>query len=112
MDFGAGASSYINNIRYTNEQDIEKYIIDLEKYHIDEVQTANQKIDEYMLLQLRLINGIDVEKSNKKFGIDILERYKDKLNKLQKLGLIEVNNNIKLTRLGLDLANLVWQEFV
>ena len=39
--------------------------------------------------------------------------FKNELNKLTEAGLVEIDlDNIKLTNKGLDLANLVWEEFV
>jgi predicted methyltransferase len=39
--------------------------------------------------------------------------YRKELEKLVQEDLIEIDlNNIKLTNKGLDLANLVWEEFV
>ncbi len=114
--FGAGASSYLNERRYTNVQDIQKYI-DLinEKKDVkilEEVQDTESKINEYMMLGLRLTKGINIKETNKKFNINVYEKYKDKIIKLKNLGLINVDNNIYLTEKGLDLANLVWEEFV
>ena len=43
----------------------------------------------------------------------IRDRFKNELNKLTEEGLVEIDlDNIKLTNKGLDLANLVWEEFV
>ena len=44
----------------------------------------------------------------------ISEKYhKDKLNKLVKDNLLEIDiNYIKLTDKGIDLANIVWEEFI
>ncbi|MBR2786608.1 MAG: hypothetical protein IKD76_03845 [Clostridia bacterium] len=39
--------------------------------------------------------------------------FRNELDKLVREGLIEVSsNNIRLTNKGLDLANVVWEEFV
>lgn len=116
---GAGASSYIDNKRYTNELSIEKYIskINLEEqwYEMEEIQNMDSKIREYIILKLRLIDGLNIEEINKKFEINILDRFSKELEKLLKQGLLEVNNEkciIKLSEKGLDFANIVWQEFI
>lgn len=114
--FGAGASSYLNGKRYTNVADLKKYIemIGNEKNVsvLEEEETYESKINEYMMLGLRIVNGINIKEVNEKFGIDVLSRYKVSLEKLLNLGLIEINENIFLTSKGLDLANIVWEEFV
>ena len=65
-----------------------------------------------MLLGLRLINGINIKSTNEKFETDILKKYDKSLSKLNNYGLIEVGENIRLTEKGLDLANIVWGEFI
>ena len=66
-----------------------------------------------MLLGLRKIDGISIQKFKNKFGENPIFLFRNELNKLVDEKLIIVNeNNIKLTNKGLDLANQVWQEFV
>lgn len=109
---GAGASSYVNGIRYTNERSIEKYI-DSAAPEVEEEQTSEDKIREYIILKLRLIEGINIVEANNKFEIDIEEKFKNEIEKMIKIGLLEKQNgHIQLTTTGLDLANVVWEEFV
>ena len=66
-----------------------------------------------MLLGLRTIEGINIQKFKNKFIDNPIYLYSKELNKLVKDKLIEVEDNyIKLTNKGIDLANLVWEEFV
>ena len=70
-----------------------------------------------MILKLRLIKGVSVNEAKRRFNINILDRYKEQIAKLMKEGLIEqaeTNDDtyIRLTKKGLDLANIVWEEFV
>ena len=117
---GAGASSYINNVRYKNIDSIEKYI-DLvnsgnkEEYQVvEEIQNEESKIKEYMILKLRLLDGVSVSEAYDRFKVNCLEIFQKEIDKLVRLGLIEVEKyeRIRLTKKGLDLANLVWEEFV
>lgn len=49
----------------------------------------------------------------KRFGVEFERKYNSQIEKLKKYGLIEVSNNyLRLTERGIDLANLVWMEFV
>ncbi len=114
--FGAGASSYLNGKRYTNVADIQKYIKNIfdgkEVKILEETETTESKIREYIILGLRKVEGINILETNEKFNIDILKNFSKELEKLQKLELLEVSDNIKLTKKGLDLANIVWEEFI
>ena len=110
---GAGASSYIDNKRYTNVTNINKYITNYGDRIIEEIQSADDKEREYIILKLRLIDGINIEEMNEKFNINVCEKYKEQIEKMKKLELLEYNDKkIRLTKKGLDLANVVWQEFL
>lgn len=114
--FGAGASSYIDEKRYTNISDIRKYIEKINAGEdvkiLEEVQDFESKLNEYMMLGLRIIDGVNIKEVNEKFGVNVLKKYKESLEKLEYLGLIKIDENIALTKKGLDLANIVWEEFV
>lgn len=113
---GAGASSYLNGERYTNVASIEEYIKRInrdESVNItEEKQNLEDKLNEYMILKLRLIKGVNIKEANEKFKTDIVKKYEKSLEKLQKLGLIKIDENIYFTDKGLDLANIVWEEFI
>ena len=66
-----------------------------------------------MLLGLRKIEGVAISDFKNKFIENPIYLYRETLNKLVTQGLIEVDiDSIKLTNRGIDLANLVWEEFV
>ena len=66
-----------------------------------------------MMLGLRKIEGVNIQRFKNKFMENPLYLYKNEIEKLVNEGLLEVDlNNIKLTKKGIDLANLVWEEFV
>ena len=113
---GAGASSYLNSKRFTNVLSIEEYIERINNNEsvniIEEELTKEDKIKEFIILKLRLIKGLNIKEINEKFNIDIEKMYKANLEKLKKLGLINIDENIYLTSKGLDLANIVWEEFI
>ena len=56
---------------------------------------------------------MSIQKFKNKFGENPIFLFKNELNKLVEENLIKIDgDNIKLTNKGLDLANLVWEEFV
>ena len=112
LGFGVAAHSYNNKIRYSNTNSIEEYIKGSNKI-IHEEQTLEDMQKEYMLLGLRKIEGINIQKFKNKFAQNPIFIFKEQLNKLVDEELIIVyGNEIKLTNKGLDLANIVWEEFV
>lgn len=124
IGLGCAAYSYLNGIRYGNTADIEKYIEvedfkiqkELEKSKIrivDEVQNLKDKEKEYMLLGLRKIEGVSIQKFKEKYVQNPIFLFKKELEKLVDEELLVIDGDyIKLTNKGLDLANLVWEEFV
>ena len=116
IGFGVSAHSYINKKRFSNTESLNEYLSeDYKKIKIlQEVQNIEDEQKEYMLLGLRKIDGIKISKFKEKFnGQNPIFLFKKELDKLVKQELLQVNlDNIKLTRKGLDLANIVWEEFV
>ena len=114
LGFGLAAHSYFNNVRYSNTDDFEEYFDCPENSKIiHERQTDEDKQKEFMLLGLRKIEGVAISDFKNKFIENPIYLYRETLNKLVTQGLIEVDiDSIKLTNRGIDLANLVWEEFV
>ena len=117
--FGINAHSYLDNIRYSNTKNLELYIFNCNNNNfeknkiIEETQNLFVKEQEYMLLGLRKTDGVNINEFKIKFGENPLFLFKNELNKLVNEDLIIIDSDIiKLTNKGLDLANLVWEEFV
>ena len=115
IGFGLAAHSYINNKRYSNTENLEEYINnnpeDTRTTH--EVQTREDKMKEYILLSLRKLEGVKISDFKNKFVDNPIYLYRESLSKLVMQELIEIDiDNIKLTNKGIDLANLVWEEFI
>lgn len=119
IGFGVAAHSYLNDIRFSNTINVEEYIQNIENnrkeenIQIEESQSLEDKKNEFMMLGFRKIQGVDIARFKEKFIDNPIFLYREKLNKLVEEGLIEVDlNHIKLTNKGIDLANLVFEEFV
>ena len=137
VGFGVAAHSYVNGIRYANMANLEEYLyvdnvknldndmkndfeVDFDNKNgfetIKTIEETQNKIDmekEFMMLGLRKIDGISISKFEEKFGENPIYLFRNELQKLVEEDLLEVDlDDIRLTRKGLDLANLVWEEFV
>ena len=119
LGFGVAAHSYYDGIRYSNITDLKTYIENLQNgesvYNIifHEKQSKEQMMKEYMLLGLRKIDGVKISEFKEKFVDNPLYYFREQLNKLVKQNLVEVSEDrIYLTDKGLDLANIVWMEFI
>lgn len=119
IGFGINAHSYIDKIRFCNIDNLEEYIKNIKEGNfeknrtIEERQTKEDEEKEFMMLGFRKIEGVDISKFKEKFCENPLFLFRKELNKLVEEGLIEIDlNNIRLTNKGLDLANIVFEEFV
>ena len=112
IGFGLNAHSYLDGVRYSNTENLEEYIKVSDKI-IHEKQTIEDMKKEYMLLGLRKIEGVSIQKFEEKFVENPIFLFRNELNKLVEQELLEVDGDIiRLTNKGLDLANIVWEEFV
>lgn len=116
IGLGLAAHSYINGIRYGNTNNLKEYIetTNFQKIkNIEEEQTLEDRKKEYMLLGLRKIQGVSISKFKEKYIENPLYLFRNELKKLVDEGLITIDlDTIKLTNKGLNLANIVWEEFI
>ena len=116
IGLGLAAHSYINGIRYGNTNNLKEYIetTNFQKIkNIEEEQTLEDRKKEYMLLGLRKIQGVSISKLKEKYIENPLYLFRNELKKLVDEGLIKIDlDKIKLTNKGLNLANIVWEEFI
>lgn len=121
IGIGASAHSYLDNIRYCNVSNLKEYISNMEnveadfeeKYIVNERQNLEDRKNEFMLLGLRKIDGVSIAMFKEKYVENPIFRYRNSLEKLVNEGLVLIDGDmIKLTNKGLDLANIVWEEFI
>lgn len=112
IGIGVAAHSYLNKERYCNTDDLEEYINNRNKI-VNEKQSKQDEMKEYMLLGLRKLDGVHISDFKKKFVENPLYLFRMELNKLIDENLLEIDGDfIRLTNKGLDLANYVWEKFV
>ncbi len=119
IGFGIAAHSYINNKRFSNISNLEEYIKNINEENFEknielhENQTKQDKMKEYMMIGLRKIDGISISEFERRFRISPLFYFRFEIDKLVKENLLEVDlDYIKLTKKGLDFANIVFEEFI
>ncbi|KYO65155.1 radical SAM family heme chaperone HemW [Thermovenabulum gondwanense] len=118
LGFGAGAHSFIGNLRFSNYKGIKEYIEsifnkNLRRYEEIYVLSQKDKMQEFVFMGLRRVEGISKNEFKNRFCKQINDIYGSKILELKEKGLIyEDEEKIKLTLKGLDLANLVFMEFI
>lgn len=118
LGLGLGASSYVFGHRFHNTADLEEYLAaDLTipgavSQDIQEL-TLEDRMEEFMFLGLRMMQGVDGSEFLGRFGQNMWNVYGDVFQKLQEQGLIEVEYPVvRLTDLGIDVSNVVLSQFL
>lgn len=118
IGFGIGAASLYNETRYKNISDINKYIDNYlltnpsDEYEEEEHITATESMSEYMILGLRLCEGVSIAEFYNRYNRTMESVYGEDINTLVDKGLIVNDGNfIKPTVQGLDLQNIIAQTF-
>jgi oxygen-independent coproporphyrinogen-3 oxidase len=114
--FGVAAHSYVNGHRFSNTNAFAEYISAPDAPEMIEWvhrNTASEEMSEYIFLGLRRTAGIDLSHFQGAFGRDFWELYGVETQGLIGRGLLERTGDVlRLTALGLDLANNVFREYV
>jgi len=117
IGLGPSSHSFLNNERYSNPSDINIYCNDAEKNIFN--RTVQEILDdkalefEYIMLKLRLTDGMELNEFNQKFNTNFNDKYSKQLIFLKQNKLVVfIENNIKLTQLGMDVSNYVFEKFM
>ncbi|HEL0002984.1 TPA: oxygen-independent coproporphyrinogen III oxidase [Streptococcus equi subsp. zooepidemicus] len=113
---GAGASGYLDGIRYRNRVPIQHYlkaVADGNARLSEEVLTKEEMMEEELFLGLRKKSGVSVSRFQEKFGLSFESRYGSVVRELQAQGLlVEDKDFIRMTKKGLFLGDSVAEKFI
>ena len=113
IGLGLSAHSLYNNMRFENTSDLTDYIKNPgERKNIIKLSEKDM-MAEFMFLGLRMTEGVSVSKFRHEFGVDMREIYGDVLDRNVENKLLEVDcDKVKLSKIGVDLSNVVLSEFL
>lgn len=113
---GAGASGYVDGVRYKNHGPIRHYLQAVEAGNArvqEEVLTLNEKMEEEMFLGLRKKSGVSKKRFEEKFGISFEDQYGAVVSELTEQGLLVPDRDIvRMTKQGLFLGDTVAEKFI
>ena len=113
---GAGASGYVDGIRYKNHGPIRHYLeaIEAGKARITEEHlTLEEKMEEELFLGLRKKTGVSKARFEEKFGISFDQRYGQVVASLTEQGLLVPDDKqVRMTKRGLFLGDTVAEKFI
>ena len=129
---GAGAHGYLGDLRYGHRDDVSAYIEEmntitpdaykaflegnksgLKSLYVEEMLGREEKMREVAFLRLRTTDGILLDEFRKVFGEEFENVFADAVNSNIAKGLLErKERTLRLTRSGLDIANVVIEDFL
>ena len=113
---GAGASGYVDGVRYKNHGPIRHYLQAVEAGNTrvqEEVLTLKEKMEEEMFLGLRKKSGVSKKRFEEKFGISFEDQYGAVVSELTEQGLLVPDRDIvRMTKQGLFLGDTVAEKFI
>ena len=113
IGLGCAAHSYFKGERYYNTKDLDEYICGKDIKREASILTEADKKFERIMLELRLNEGICIEKFNRDYSADLLNEYSQQVKKNIALCLAECKNGyFYLTEKGRDFADAVPLDFM
>ena len=113
---GAGASGYVDGVRYKNHGPIRHYLEAVEAGNArvqEEVLTLKEQMEEEMFLGLRKKSGVSKKRFEEKFGLSFEDQYGTVVSELTEQGLLVPDRDIvRMTKQGLFLGDTVAEKFI
>ena len=113
---GAGASGYVDGVRYKNHGPIRHYLKAVEEGSArinEEHLSQREQMEEEMFLGLRKKSGVSIRRFEEKFATSFEELYGQVVKDLCHQGLLQVEGQqIRMTKKGLFLGDTVAERFI
>ena len=117
LGFGAGAHSFYDGVRRSNNRNVMPYIQAVDRYTMPtidtEVITVERAQEDFCFLALRTKWGLNEHTFKKRFGISVVNLFGTTLNDLVSKDLLEYeNDSYHLTSEGAKHGNYVFSQFI
>lgn len=113
---GAGASGYVNGVRYKNHGPIRHYLSAVEEGNAritEEHLSQKEQMEEEMFLGLRKKSGVSMARFEEKFGRSFDGLYGETVRDLVQQGLMQIEGDrVRMTKRGLFLGDTVAERFI
>lgn len=117
LGFGVAAHSFLEGKRWGNTENFRDYLESLGRGELPQVEIEvlerEESIYEYVMLRLRLNEGLFFETFEEKFGQKVPGKMIDTLEKYIEHGLVEKSDKgLRLTTEGFDVSNTIFCELM
>ena len=123
--FGAAACGMEKALRRTAASTVPEYIAAAQaltsanwrtsELYTSESLTLQQQLEEFMFMGLRRAAGADLAEAKERFGVDVWQRYQEKLAPYFSQGLVHYDaqtQRLRLTEKGMELGNQIFTIFI
>lgn len=117
LGFGAGAHSFYDGIRRSNNRNVMPYIQSVDRYTMPTIDTETITVEraqeDFCFLALRTKWGLDDQKFEDRFGVSVHNLFDNILEELVTKGLLEYQNgSYHLSSEGAKHGNYVFSQFI
>ena len=117
LGFGAGAHSFYDGVRRSNNRNVMPYIQSVDRYIMPTIDTETITLEraqeDFCFLALRTKWGLDEQKFGDKFGVSVHDLFGTALENLVSKGLLKYQNgSYHLTAEGAKHGNYVFSQFI
>ncbi len=117
LGLGLGAASLMENRRFSNTTDIDRYLrlsdTPEEMEEEEEILSTEERMGERMILGLRLLSGVSAAEFEQEFGQSLTERYGSVIHKYEQWHLLAwEGDRLHLTREGISVSNQIMADFL
>jgi oxygen-independent coproporphyrinogen-3 oxidase len=107
LGFGPAAHSFFSGVRYGHSRDVDAYIAGKSIYSDVQYITGREQTDEYVMLRMRLADGVDIAEFERLFGGSFDAEYGKKLSKYAPEYVTMDTKTCKFTDKGMFVSNFI-----
>lgn len=117
LGLGVSAHSYIGNYRFYNTKRLDTYLDAMKEgktaIYSKEYISYEDRRTESIMLSLRTVQGLDLDKFRREFNEDLLKSHAEQIAKLTELKMVEiVDGFLRITDDNLSVSNSIIVEFL
>lgn len=117
VGFGLGAASMVENVRWTNTRDFDRYLANCRQPFMlqDEKEVLSERdcMEEFMFLGLRMMQGVKKADFARNFSKSMEEVYGDVIAKWEAQQMLyQDESHVWLSEQGIDVSNVIFSDFL
>ena len=112
LGFGVAAHSFFENVRFGNSRDMEAFLRGEDICEGREAIDKKESLEEYVMLSMRLSDGIDLDEFERRYGISFYDFYPRSKELIRGGFLNETDGHIAFTDKGFFVSNTILADMI